>query len=260
MKILELKNISFAYGNKDVLNAISLDIAEGDFISIIGPNGSGKSTLIKIINNIYQPKTGEVLLRDKIIGSYKIKDIAKEISLVPQEVDINYDFTVEDIVAMGRYAHLKTFGSESEEDYKIIEEAMILTNVYGLKDRKVTEISGGEKQRTMIAKAIAQDSNIILLDEPTSSLDMNHQIEIMEFLTKLNKEKKLTVITVLHDVNLASRYSNKLILIKDGRIIDRGSPEEVITEENMRDAYNLEAAIDLNRYTNKTYLVPLKTL
>lgn len=260
MKILELKNISFAYGSKDVLKDISLDIEEGDFISIIGPNGSGKSTLIKIMNNIYQPKTGEVILRDKIISSYKIKDIAKEISLVPQEVDINYDFTVEDIVAMGRYSHLKALENESDEDYKIIEEAMTLTNVYNLKDRKVTEISGGEKQRTMIAKAIAQDSNIILLDEPTSSLDMNHQIEIMDFLTKLNKEKKLTVITVLHDINLASRYSNKLILIKDGRVIDRGSPAEVVTEENMRDAYNLEAAIDLNRYTNKTYLVALKTI
>ena len=260
MKILELKNISFAYGNKDVLRDISLDINEGDFISIIGPNGSGKSTLIKIMNNIYQPKRGKVILREKAIEQYRTKDIAKEISLVPQEVDINYDFTVEDIVAMGRYPHLKALEAESDKDYKIIEEAMILTNVYDLRDRKVTEISGGEKQRTMIAKAIAQDSNIILLDEPTSSLDMNHQIEIMDFLTKLNKEKKLTVITVLHDINLASRYSNKLILIKDGRVIDRGSPAEVVTEENMRDAYNLEAAIDLNRYTNKTYLVPLKTI
>ena len=257
MYALRVEHIEYAYEKESIIKDISFNIKKGEFISIIGPNGSGKSTLLKTLNHIYTPSKGEVYLYGEKIKNIKRQDIAKKISLVPQETHINYEFTVKDIVTMGRHPYKRRFERENPQDQSIVEEALKLTSTLDLKDRFITEISGGEKQRVIIAKALAQNSSIILLDEPTSSLDINHQIEVLNLLKNLNKEKKTTVIIVLHDINLAARYSDKIIFLNDGEIISQGSPEEVITEENIKKAYDMEIYLETNKHTNSPYLIPV---
>lgn len=257
MEALKIEDVQFKYGKKEVLKDISFNIKEGEFISIIGPNGSGKSTLLKTLNNIYTPNKGNVYLFGKKIQKIKRRDIAKNISLVPQETYINYEFTVEDIVSMGRHPYKRRFEKEDEKDKRIIKEALKMTSTYSLRNSLITEISGGERQRVIIAKALAQDSSIILLDEPTSSLDINHQIEVLEILKDLNKNKNTTVIIVLHDINIAARYSDKIVFLDKGQIISKGTPEEVVTEKNIKKAYDMDIYLEINKHTNSPYLIPL---
>lgn len=257
MYTLNIKDIEFGYNKKAIIEDISFNIKKGEFISIIGPNGSGKTTLLKTLNNIYRPRKGSIYLYGKDINSYKKRDIAKMISLVPQESNIEYEFTVKDIVSMGRYPYKGRFEKENIEDKEIIQNALDLTNTFDIKDRLITEISGGEKQRVMIAKALSQDSSIILLDEPTSSLDINNQIEVLNLLRDLNETKKTTVIIILHDINLAGRYSDTIIFLNNGKIISKGTPEEVITEENIKKAYDMDIYLEINKFTNSPYLIPV---
>lgn len=257
MYAIEAKNIDFGYTKDLVLDNISFGIEEGSFISIIGPNGSGKSTLLKTLNNIYKPRKGKVLLQGKDIRVYKKKEIAKKISLVPQSSQIDYNFTVEDIVLMGRHPYKKRFQREDGDDYKIVRDSLKMTNTIDFRKRFINDLSGGERQRVIISKALAQKTNIILLDEPTSSLDINHQIDILELLKKLNEEENTTIILVIHDINLAARYSKEIILLKNGKILSKGTPEEVITEENIEKAYNVNTIIDRNKYTDSLYLTPI---
>jgi iron complex transport system ATP-binding protein len=257
MYALEINNLNFEYTGVKVLKDINFKIKDGEFVSIIGPNGSGKSTLLKLINNIYRPKSGNILIYGKNINKYKAKDLAKKVALVPQNININYEFSVEDIVLMGRYPYIGRFGKEGDEDYEIINESLKLTNTYSLKKRNINEISGGERQRVIIAKALAQKPSLILLDEPTSHLDINYQIEILTLLRKLNKNKGSTIILVIHDINLASRYSDNLILLNKGKVLGIGKPNEVINKYNIEKAYNLKVAIEKNRITDSIQITPL---
>lgn len=257
MNALEVNDIEFGYNENPILKDVSFSIKKGEFISIIGPNGSGKSTLLKTLNNIYTPNKGEIYLHGKNIEEFKRLEIAKKISLVPQETNINYEFTVEDIVSMGRHPYKGRFEKENLEDKSIVEEALKLTSTIDLRNRLITEISGGEKQRVVIAKALAQNSSIILLDEPTSNLDINHQIEVLNLLRDLNKDKNTTIIIILHDINLAARYSDRIIFLNDGEIISEGSPEDVITKKNIKRAYHMDVYLEKNKYTNTPYLVPI---
>lgn len=260
MYALQLNNIFFSYRDTPVLKGISIDVEKSKFVSILGPNGSGKSTLLKTINNIYTPEQGSISIEGKNISLFKPKELAKKIALVPQDTIIDYDFTVKEIIMMGRHPYKGRFQRENEEDFRIVENVMKMTNTYEIKDRFITEISGGERQRVIIAKALAQDPSIILLDEPTSHLDINHQMDILNLLQKLNREKGTTIILVIHDINLAARYSDEIILIDEGIVIGAGKPEDVITLKNMEKAYNIKVAIDKNKYTNATYLTPLEIL
>lgn len=258
MYSMEVKNLKFGYRESLVLKGLTFSIKKGEFLSIIGPNGSGKSTLLKTLNNLYKPNGGDILIEGKSIENYKRKELAKIIGFVPQDTIIDYEFTVEDVVMMGRNPYKRPFEKEDKKDLKIVNDCMNLTNVFKLKDRLITEISGGERQRVIIAKALAQNPSIILLDEPTSHLDINHQIELLNLLRTLNKEKGTTIVLIIHDINLAARYSNDLILLNEGEIIGSGSPEDVITAENIEKAYNLDVAIENNKYTNTVSLTPLK--
>ncbi|MBU5437857.1 ABC transporter ATP-binding protein [Tissierella sp. MSJ-40] len=258
MYALKVNDIEFGYDRELVLKGISFNIEKGKFISIIGPNGSGKSTLLKTLNNLYKPTKGNIFIEGNEISSLKGKDLAKRIALVPQNTNIDYDFTVEDIVLMGRHPYKGRFQKENQNDYSIIDESLKMTNTLHLKDRPITEISGGERQRVIIAKALAQRPTIILLDEPTSHLDINHQIDILNLLKNLNKEKGTTIILVIHDINLAARYSDEIILLNDGVVLGIGKPEEVITTTNVETAYNLNVVIDRNKYTNSLYLTPVE--
>lgn len=257
MHAFEINNLEFGYGEALILKGISFNVRQGEFISIIGPNGSGKSTLLKTLNRLYSIKSGSIQIDGKDIQSYKNRDMAKKVALVPQDTTLEYDFTVEEVVLMGRHPYKGRFEKEDDEDYNIIYEAMEMTNTLKLKDRLITEISGGERQRVFIAKALAQKPSIILLDEPTSHLDINHQMDILNLLKTLN-ERGTTIILVIHDINMAARYSHEILLLNNGEIQGKGTPEEVITIENIETAYNLNVAIEKNKYTNSTYLTPIE--
>ncbi|MBC7087570.1 MAG: ABC transporter ATP-binding protein [Tissierellales bacterium] len=258
MSIIELKNIEFGYGKTKVLKSIDLNVEKGEFLSIIGPNGAGKSTLLKTINNIFDEYDGNISIYGKNLKDYKRKELARIVSFVPQETYLDFEFSVEELIFMGRYPFQNRFKTDTINDYEICYKAMTLTNTLEIKDRLITQISGGERQRTLIAKALAQDPKIILLDEPTSHLDINHQIEVLEILKELNKTKDLTIITVLHDLNLASRYSDKLVLLKDGKILKTGSAQEVLTVSNIENAYNMNVVVELNKYTNSPVVIPIE--
>lgn len=257
MYALMVEDIEFKYGKDPIIKDMSFNIKKGEFISIIGPNGSGKSTLLKTLNHIYTPQKGDIYLCGQNIKKFKRREIAKKMSLVPQETNINYAFTVKDIVSMGRHPYKGRFERENLEDKTIVDDALKLTSTYHLRDKFINEISGGEKQRVIISKALAQNSSIILLDEPTSSLDINHQVEVLNLLKKLNRDKKTTIIIVLHDINLAARYSDRIIFLDDGKIISKGTPEEVITEKNIKTAYDMDIYLEMNKHTNSPYLIPI---
>lgn len=257
MYALEIEKLNFGYETKTVLKEISFKVKQGEFISIIGPNGSGKSTLLKLLSNIYKPKSGNILIYGRNIKEYKGKELAKKMALVPQNTVIDYDFFVEDIVLMGRYPYIGRFEKEKDKDYHIVDEALKLTNTYYLKNRRINEISGGECQRVIIAKALAQNPDILLLDEPTSHLDINHQMEILRLLKDLNKKRGTTIVLVIHDINLASRYSDRILLLNNGNILGIGQPSEVVNRSNIEKAYNLKVAIERNRITDSIYIIPL---
>ena len=254
---INIKELCFRYGSETILDNISLYIKPGSFVSIIGPNGSGKSTLLKNISAILKPSEGMVYLGEQNIQQISAKEIARIMAVVPQETIMEYRFSSFDIVLMGRSPHLDRFQSESLEDYKIAKNAMELTDTWRLKDRFINELSGGERQRVIIARALTQEPKIILLDEPTAFLDIQHQMEILELLSKLNRENGLTVVAVLHDINLAARFSNELLLLQEGRIIAEGLPEEVITSEIIKQAYGIEIVIKKNPFTGTPYVIPI---
>ncbi|PRR78254.1 putative siderophore transport system ATP-binding protein YusV [Clostridium liquoris] len=252
---INIENLNCSYGDKVILNNININFEKNKFHSIIGPNGSGKTTLLKNILRVLPVENKCIYIDSKDVNSFKSKDFAKKLSSVPQNTNIDFDFSVMDIVLMGRTPYLKRFESEKENDIKIVKEAMEMTNTWDLKDKSINELSGGERQRVIIARALSQESEIMLLDEPISNLDIQHQIEILDTIKYLNRN--VTIIAVLHDLNLAAQYSDSLILLKDGKVLSHGAVEEVLTEKNIRDAYNIDAYIMKNPVTGKPHIIPI---
>jgi iron complex transport system ATP-binding protein len=254
---LEVKNLNFSINSRVILNNICLNIKSGKFCSIIGPNGSGKTTLLKNISTTYKPEVKKIYINGKDVAILKVKELGKHISYVKQGVDIEFDFIVRDIVLMGRIPHMKRLESERQSDIDIAEEAMKLTNILHLKDRNIRQLSGGEKQRVMIARAIAQEGNVLLLDEPTSHLYIYHQFEILDTVKKINKELNTTIVAVLHDLNLAAQYSDYIFIVNDGKLAAQGTPLEVLTEETLRNIYNVEIKILKNSDRGIPYIIPI---
>ncbi len=248
---LKILDVECAYGATKVLNGVTFSIGQGDFVGIIGPNGSGKSTLLRCISRVLKPTRGAVMLEGQDLYSMAPRNVARQMAIVPQETAVNYSFTVEEIIMMGRSPHLRRFQTEGEKDFAIVRRAMELTNTQDLAGRPVTALSGGERQRVIIAKALAQEPEIILLDEPTSHLDINHQIEILGLLKRLNKENGVTVVSVFHDLNLAAEYCQRLILMQGGRVFDLGRPETVLTAANIKEVYGAGVLIRKNPATGR---------
>ncbi len=240
---LVVRDIHFSYDKKEVLKGIGGSFFEGTFYSIVGPNGSGKTTWLKLIAGINPLQSGSVELFGTSITVLRNKDVAKYLSFVPQMFNIQYAFTVEEVVAMGRYPYMNRFAMLSEEDNGLVQMALEETNLMPLKDRFVNELSGGELQRVIIARAIAQDTDIIVLDEPISHLDIHYQYEIVTLLKRLCREKKKTVITVLHDLNVTMNHCDHIFLIKDGKVMIEGEPLKVLTEEVVQKVYGLQVKI-----------------
>lgn len=250
-----IKNLNYNYGETHILDNININFERNKFYSIIGPNGSGKTTLLKNILRTLPVESKSIYIDDQDLTSFKNKDLAKKISSVPQNTNIDFQFSVFDIVLMGRTPYLKRFETEGNKDLLIVQEAMEMTNTWHLKDKNINELSGGERQRVIIARALAQQCEIILLDEPISNLDIQHQIEILDTIKYLNRN--VTIVAVLHDLNLAAQYSDSLILLNNGKIVSYGTVEEVLTEKNIRSAYNMDTYIIKNPVTGKPHIIPI---
>lgn len=253
--VIKTKNLNWAYNGTKVLDNVSIDIRFGTFTGILGPNGAGKTTLLKLILNLLQAEKNSILIRGTDIKTYSRKELAQIEAYVPQSVKIDFSFTVEQVVLMGRTPFLGRFDRESRKDIRIAEWAMKETGILELRDKLITHLSGGELQRVVIARALTQEPVILALDEPTSHLDIHHQINILSILRTLAKREGLTIVAVLHDVNHALEYCDNLFLLDHGEIVNRGSPEKVITPEVMKEVYNLNVKITKNPFTGNPYMV-----
>mgnify|MGYP004572844755 CR=1 FL=1 len=248
LKRLELQ------GFKSFADKTLLEFRPG-ITSVIGPNGSGKTSLIRHIFKFLNIQKGSIYLEKKDINSISRKVMASKISFVPQNVNVEVDFTAYDMVLMGRTPYLKRFQDISKEDEEKIYHAMKITNTLDLKDKSFSYLSGGEAQRVLIARAIAQDTKYLVLDEPISHLDIRYQVEVMETLKKLNKEENKTIIAILHDLNLSAAYCDKILLMKDGKVFAEGKSADVLTKDNLKKVYDMDFSI--HYIDNRMFFVPV---
>ncbi|TCK88004.1 iron complex transport system ATP-binding protein [Natranaerovirga hydrolytica] len=237
---IQVKSLDYAYDHKKVLHNINLTFEKGKFYGILGPNGSGKTTLIKLLTGLLDHQQGEIILNKKKMNTIPRKALAKQIAYVPQMFNVKNAFLVKDIILMGRHPYIKRMHSPSLEDYKKVEEAIAETNIEPLKDRFINELSGGETQRVIIARALAQDTEIIILDEPISQLDIHFQYEIIKFLKKLCYEKNKTIIASLHDIGVALNYCEEVVMLKEGSIKAQGKTKDIITQKTIEETYGLK--------------------
>ncbi len=236
--IIEIEGLSLILANKQILNDISLQIFEGDYLSIIGPNGAGKTSLLKCVMRIYTGYQGTILFMGKPFKKISQKNLAKQISYVPQSNGRIFPFTVEEFVMMARYPHLSPFSSVRQEDKKAVQEALELTKTLQFANRQLNTLSGGEKQKVLIAAALAQGAKTMLLDEPTTFLDPKHEAEIYTILKRLNRELGMTIVSVTHDINNAVLQSEKIIILKAGRVIYMGNAAEIMQNQILDEAYD----------------------
>jgi iron complex transport system ATP-binding protein len=246
MSIISAENINFSYAAKLVMENISFAIDEAQIMAIIGPNGSGKTTLLKIINGTLFPDAGQMLIDGKCTSRWSRKDIAQKVAIVPQETAVIFPFYAEEIVLMGRFPHLSNYRFEDKKDYRIVHEAMEKTDTLTFAARRFDELSAGERQRVLIARALAQEPKVLLLDESTVFLDLKHQAQFLDLLRQLNTAQQLTVIFVTHDINLAAQHADRIILLYSGKIYAIGKPAEVITAANIKKVYDVDSLIDQN--------------
>ena len=256
MAIINIEKLNYSYGKKEVLKELSLDIDENKLTGIIGPNGCGKSTLAKNIIKYINGKFESFKIMDTDIRELSHKKIAQLISYIPQKSTIISNISVFDYVLLGRFPLLKnSWDNYSEKDYEIVENNISLLNIEELRDRNVETLSGGELQKALLARALAQEAKILLLDEPTSALDLNNAVEFMKILKNISIKKEISVIIIIHDLNLASLFCDSLIILKDGKFIEKGSPKEVINEKNIKSIYNLDCKVCYNE-NDKPYIIP----
>ena len=258
--MLEALAVTAGYDDRPVVREVNLSVARGQFLGLVGPNGSGKSTLIRSLSRVLPPIRGQVLLDSVDIYRMSARELARRLAVVAQENPVHFDFSVREVVLMGRAPHLGRFGLERVQDYAIAEECLELTHTAAFADRPITALSGGERQRCMIARALAQQPEVMLLDEPTAHLDITHQIEILDLARRLTADRNLATVVVLHDLNLAGQYCDLLALIADGRLLALGSPREVITEDNIRAAYHADVHVRLHPTTDRPYVTLLSRL
>jgi iron complex transport system ATP-binding protein len=257
MVVLSVDGVECRYGSVKILENVNLTVNEGDFVGILGPNGSGKTTLLKSISRVLKPYKGAILLDKTDIYSMKSVDLAKHMAVVPQESNIGFSFTAMDIVLMGRNPHMKRFEMETTKDMEIVRRTMNQTNTWHLADRPINELSGGEKQRVVIARALAQEPQVLLLDEPLTHLDMINQLEIMDLVSELCRRDRLIVLAVIHDLNLAGRYCTSAVLLKNSKVFAAGTLDQVLTSENIKSVFNVNAVVKKSPVTNSPYIIPL---
>jgi iron complex transport system ATP-binding protein len=250
MEFLRVENLTAGYNHLPVLMSISFELEAGEFLAICGPNGSGKSTLLKAVQRLIPFVQGEIVIQGRSLFQLKTRDIASKIAYVPQVSEPIFDFSVEETVTMGRYLHqINRFQGPGARDRAVIEEVMHLTEISSFRKKKVSQLSGGERQRVLIARALAQDTPIIVLDEPSSHLDLNYQLQIYGLLKRLQQEKGKAIIVAEHNLNLVSPYCHCLMFLKQGRIESSGRPEEIINRDTIRKVFGIEVDIRENVFS-----------
>jgi len=249
MAILETRGLSAGYGNGNVIKNIQMRLEKGEFVSILGPNGSGKSTLIKALQGLLKYASGEVAVAGERLSRLKRREVARWIAFVPQISDPVFDFSVFELVAMGRYAYQSRISGLSPSDIRLIKDVLKLLEISQLEDKKIAHLSGGERQRVLIARALAQDTPLLFLDEPSSHLDINYGLEIFEILIKLQRERGKTILCAEHNINLAVPYSQRIIFLRAGEIRAQGPPAGLITRDHIRDIFQAEVDIRQNPHS-----------
>jgi len=247
---LEARQVSYSIQDQRILHEVSMQIREQQFVGLIGPNGSGKSTLLKNMYRLLKPEHGTVLLNEQDIFKQSSKNIAKNLAVVSQETPVLFDFTVHDLVSMGRTPHKKLLELDQERDFQIVKDALNQTGITHLEKRSFGSLSGGEKKRVMVARALAQQAQILILDEPTNHLDIQHQLQLMDLIQTLH----LTVVAALHDLNIAAMYCDQIYVLQKGQIVCSGTPEEVLTPALLQDVFGVYADIQTHPLTGKPYL------
>jgi iron complex transport system ATP-binding protein len=257
---LAAERVSLAYDDRVVVRDLDLELTEGSFTAIVGPNGCGKSTLLRALGRLMRPTGGQVLLDGRAIARTPTREVAKVLGLLPQAPVAPEGLTVADLVARGRHPHQSWLRQWSRDDEAVVAEALAWTDMADLAERGVDELSGGQRQRAWISMALAQGTDLLLLDEPTTYLDLSHQIDVLELVGRLHAERGRTVVVVLHDLNLAARYAQRLVAMKDGALVASGTPAEVLTEQLLADVFDLEARILPDPVTGTPMVVPVRRL
>jgi iron complex transport system ATP-binding protein len=254
--VIELTDLSFGYTSIDVVQSITTTFSAGEFVALVGPNGAGKSTLLKIMGGLIRTYQGSARFFGEEVSRVAPRDLARRLAFVPQDTQMVFPFTVSEIVFMGRLPHRPRTLFDSPSDTKSAQEAMALTDTAELSQKRFNELSGGERQRVVLASALAQNPEVLLLDEPTAFLDLKHQLQFYEILERLNAERGLTIISVTHDVNLAARYAPRMIALRSGKFVADGTPEGVLTPQNLYDIFEITAAVLKRPDGRGTYIVP----
>jgi len=258
--MLSADHVSFRYAADGplVVDDVTLRLADGALVGILGPNGSGKTTLLRLLSGTRRPSAGQVTLDEQPLHRMSRRDVARRIAVVPQETELAFEYSAIEIVLMGRHPHLGVFTVEGPNDIRIAREALTATGTAHLADRPFHELSGGEKQRVVIAAALAQSAGLLLLDEPTASLDLGYQLEVSSLLQRLNQDHGVTMAISTHDLNLAASICRELILIRDGRVLATGPTNEVLTPENVQRLYDVEADVHIHGDTGHLTVVPVR--
>lgn len=255
MTTLDVERVGFSYGAHRVLDEISFKVDAGEMLAILGPNGCGKTTLLKIISGVLRPAKGIISLQEEDLHRVKRRKIAQTIAVVPQELHMPFSFTVAEMVMLGRTPFVRPLRGETAEDRRVVEWAMKLTDTSSLAERSFLELSGGEKQRVILAMALAQEPKVLLLDEPTVHLDLWHQMEMLDLVRQLNAQIGVTVIAVLHDLNFASIYFPRLLFLSGGKMVADGAPADVIRSNNIQSVFHADVEIQMHPVLNVPQVV-----
>jgi iron complex transport system ATP-binding protein len=257
---LAAEQVRLAYGEHVVVDGLDLELADGSFTAIVGPNGCGKSTLLRALGRLLRPTSGQVVLDGRPIAKTPTREVARVLGMLPQTPIAPEGLTVADLVARGRHPHQSWLRQWSRDDEDVVAEALRWTDMAEFADRPVDALSGGQRQRAWISMALAQGTDLLLLDEPTTYLDLSHQIDVLELVARLHAERGRTVAVVLHDLNLAARYAHRLVAMKDGVVVASGTPAEVLTEQLLADVFDLEARVITDPVSGTPMVVPVRRL
>lgn len=255
--LLRATSVDFAYHDGFSLKEINLSLERGDLVALIGPNGAGKTTLIKLLSRLLRPRGGQIKLGERDLESFGRRELARHLAVVPQGLVVPFSFTAWEMAMMGRTPYARPFFTDGAEDERVVREKMEMTNTFHLAQRLYGELSGGEQQRVIIAMALAQEPQILLIDEPTVHLDINHQIEVLELIKELNRDSALTVLATMHDLNLAALYFDRLILLDEGRIVAEGPPGQVLIERRIKQVFQAHVEIQSHPTRGVPHIIPL---